>query len=111
MHGSAGACHEQNAARFVGRVIAVGIASQVTAGIRIADEQRVKLYLDGVEQTRDREGEFFGDGVRALPSGRQTKLNLGRRFGNWFCDCAIDELTIYGRALTPKEVAAKAKRE
>ncbi|MBN1344296.1 MAG: hypothetical protein JXQ73_16535 [Phycisphaerae bacterium] len=69
------------------------------------DERRVRLYIDGKEQTRDNEGKQAGDGVSALPGGGQTKINLGWRFGNWYCDCAIDELIVHGRALGAEEVA------
>ncbi len=75
------------------------------------DEDRVKLYLDGVEQTRDKEGEYAGDGVIALPSGAQTRINLGWRFGNWYCPCAIDELVVYGRALSAERVGALFRTE
>lgn len=74
------------------------------------DEERVRLYLDGVEQTRSDEGARPGDGVADLPAGEQTKLNLGWRFGNWYCDCTIDELTIFGRTLSPDEIAERSKR-
>jgi len=71
------------------------------------DDKRVKLYLDGEEQTRPDEGKNLGDTVINLPAGQQTKINLGWRFGNWYCDCAIDDLTIYSRTLTAEEVAGK----
>ena len=71
------------------------------------DEERVKLYLDGEEQTREDEGKYAGDAVIRLPAGDQTRINLGWRFGNWYCDCDVDELTIYSKALTAEEVAAK----
>lgn len=71
------------------------------------DDKRVKLYLDGKEQTRSEEGKHAGDTVIALPTGQQTKINLGWRFGNWSCDSAIDDLTVYGRTLTAEEVARK----
>ena len=70
------------------------------------DENRVRLYLDGAEQTRPDEGKQSGDAVSTLPAGKQTRINLGWRFGNWYCDCAIDKLTVYGRALSGEEVAA-----
>ncbi|GAF93536.1 unnamed protein product [marine sediment metagenome] len=70
------------------------------------DPKRVTLYLDGKEQTRPNKGEQAGDVVN-LPAGGQTKINLGWRFGNWYCDCAIDELTVHGRALTAEEVAKR----
>ena len=69
------------------------------------DTARVRLYLDGNEQTREDEGSRFGDEVIALPAGRQTRINLGWRYGNWYCDASIDDLTIYGRALTAEEIA------
>jgi len=71
------------------------------------DNQRVRLYLDGKEQTRPDEGKRAGDAGVALPSGPQTRINLGWRLGNWHCDCDIDQLTVYGRALTEAEVAAR----
>jgi hypothetical protein len=74
------------------------------------DDERVRLYLDGREQTRGDEGSHPGDGVEELPAGGQTKLNLGWRFGNWHCDCVIDELTVYGHALSADEIAARAER-
>jgi len=37
----------------------------------------------------------------ALPG----KINLGWRFGNGYCDCAIGDLTVHGQALTAAEVA------
>jgi rhamnogalacturonyl hydrolase YesR len=72
-------------------------------------EGRVRLYLDGVEQTRPDEGKKPGDGFTDYPAGGQTRLNLGWRFGNWYCECAIDEVTIYGRALAAEEIAARAR--
>ena len=74
------------------------------------DDKRVKLYLDGKEQTRPDEGKQAGDALIALPAGPQTRINLGWRFGNWYCDCAIDQLIVYGKALTPDEVARKARK-
>ncbi|MBC8236476.1 glycoside hydrolase family 127 protein [bacterium] len=73
------------------------------------DEKQVRLYLDGKEQNRPEEGKYAGDSVIVLPTGQQTKINLGWRFGNWYCDCAIDDLIVYGRTLTAEEVAAKYK--
>jgi len=73
------------------------------------DHKRVKLYLDGKEQTRPNEGKQAGD-VANLPASGQTRINLGWRFGNWYCDCAIDELTVHGRALTGAEVAERHAR-
>lgn len=70
------------------------------------DEKRVRLYLDGEEQIRPDEGKYPWDGVKLLPAGRQTRINLGWRFGNWYCDSTIDELAVYGRALAPAEIAA-----
>jgi hypothetical protein len=75
------------------------------------DEKRVRLYLDGEEQIREEEGRYAGDGVTSFPAGRQTRINLGWRFGNWYCDCAIDDLTIYSRALTAREVADLVHQE
>ena len=72
------------------------------------DKLRVKLYLDGKEQTRGGEGATAWDGVAHFPAGQQTKINLGWRFGNWFCPCDIDSLTVYGRALTATEIAVRA---
>lgn len=71
------------------------------------DEARVRLYLDGKEQTRSGEGTMAWDGVAHFPAGQQTRINLGWRFGNWFCPCDIDSLTVYGRALNGKEIAAR----
>jgi hypothetical protein len=71
------------------------------------DQKRVKLFLDGVEQIRPDEGAYQWDGVELLPEGEQTRINLGWRFGNWFCDSAIDEFTVYGRALSSEEVRNK----
>jgi hypothetical protein len=71
------------------------------------DRKRITLYLDGVEQVRQDEGKYQWDGVEALPAGEQTRINLGWRFGNWYCDSAIDEFTVYGRALSSGEVLAK----
>ena len=75
------------------------------------DEERVRLYLDGEEQIRDEEGRYAGDEVTALPTGQQARINLGWRFGNWYCDCAVDDLTVYSRALTAEEVAALTHQE
>jgi hypothetical protein len=71
------------------------------------DDNRVKLFLDGVEQVRPDEGKYQWDAVEALPAGEQTRINLGWRFGNWYCDSAIDEFTVYGRALSSQEVREK----
>jgi hypothetical protein len=71
------------------------------------DDQCVRLYLNGEEQTREEEGKYPGDSVGHLPASPQTRINLGWRFGNWYCDCAIDELTVYGKALTKKEIAER----
>jgi len=71
------------------------------------DAARVRLYLDGKEQIRPDEGKYLWDGVVLLPAGGQTRLNLGWRFGNWYCDSTIDELTIHGRALQPDEIRAR----
>jgi hypothetical protein len=71
------------------------------------DEERVRLYLDGEEQEREDEGKYAGDGITALPTGQQAKINLGWRFGNWHCDCAIDEITIYSEALIIKDIKSK----
>jgi hypothetical protein len=68
------------------------------------DEKRVILYFDGKEQMRENEGKYPGDSPVFLPSGNQTWINLGWRFGNWYGDCSIDELRIYGRALTDREI-------
>ncbi|MBD3182464.1 hypothetical protein GF312_09245 [Candidatus Poribacteria bacterium] len=62
------------------------------------DHDRVKLYLDGEEQIREDEGQRYGDRVINLPTGQQTRINLGWRFGNWYCDCDIDSLRIYGKS-------------
>ena len=75
------------------------------------DEQRVKLYLDGAEQTRDKEGEYAGDGVIDLPAGPQTRINLGWRFGNWYCPCAIDDMVVYGKALSAEHAGALFRGE
>ncbi len=72
------------------------------------DRVRVRLYLDGKEQTRSGEGTKAWDSVAHFPAGQQTRINLGWRFGNWFCPCDIDSLTVYGRALNAKEIAARA---
>jgi len=74
------------------------------------DQQRVRLYLDGTEQVRPDEGKRAGDAVVALPSGPQTRINLGWRFGNWHCDCDIDNVLVYGRALSSQEAAARGTR-
>jgi hypothetical protein len=71
------------------------------------DNERVRLYLDGNDQIRQDEGKYAGDGVIRLPSGQQTRINLGWRIGNWYCDCDIDDLVIYNRALNPDEITAK----
>ena len=71
------------------------------------DADRVLLYLDAIEQTRDDEGSRFGDGVIALPTGEQTRINLGWRYGNWYCNAAIDDFTVYGRALSAEEIAER----
>lgn len=71
------------------------------------DADRVRLYLDGKEQMRENEGEYAGDSVIDLPAGQQTKINFGWRFGNWHCDCDIDELIVHSKPLTAAEVANK----
>ena len=68
---------------------------------------RVRLYLDGIEQIRDDEGSRFGDQVVFLPAGEQSRINLGWRFGNWYCDSTIDDFTVYGRALSAEEVTGR----
>ncbi len=73
------------------------------------DNEKVKLYLDGEEQIRPDEGKYAGDDVVAFPSGKQTRVNLGWRFGNWYCDCAIDSITIYSKALSPSEISGLFK--
>jgi len=72
------------------------------------DEKRVRLYLDGREQLREEEGKYPGDSPIFPAAGPQRRINLGWRFGNWYCDCDIDELTIYGRALTAEEITRNA---
>jgi len=68
----------------------------------------VRLYLDGREQLREEEGKYPGDSPIFPAAGPQRRINLGWRFGNWYCDCDIDELTIYGRALTAEEITRNA---
>ena len=72
------------------------------------DADRVLLYLDAIEQTRDDEGSRFGDGVIALPTGEQTWINLGWRFGNWYCNAAIvcgrDRRALLGRVILSRSV-------
>ncbi|HEU0139072.1 MAG TPA: LamG-like jellyroll fold domain-containing protein [Bryobacteraceae bacterium] len=71
------------------------------------DATRIRLYLDGKEQIRPDEGKYLWDGVALLPAGGQTRINLGWRFGNWYCDSTIDELAIHGRAFRPDEIRAR----
>lgn len=69
------------------------------------DGKRVTLYLDGKERTREKEGSCTWDGMAHWPAGEKSTINLGWRFGNWYCDCDIDSLTVYGRAMTAEEIA------
>jgi hypothetical protein len=75
------------------------------------DEKRVRLYLDGEEQVREDEGEIPGDGVSMFPAGGQTRINLGWRFGNWYCDYAIDDLIVCGKALSAEDAQRIARRD
>jgi hypothetical protein len=72
------------------------------------NDRRVRLYLDGVEQVRPGEGKTLWDSVDGLPTGTQSRMHLGWRFGNWYGDSTIDELTVYGREFTAGEIQACA---
>lgn len=71
------------------------------------DQSRVRIYFDGAEQVRPDEGKWAWDGVNGFAGGPQTRINLGWRFGNWYCASTVDELTVFGRALSAAEVAAR----
>ena len=76
------------------------------------DKKRVRQYVNGKEESRGpmspaSVGSKPGDEIIHLPTGQQTKINLGWRYGNWPGDCRIDEITIHGKALTLEDVKAR----
>ena len=64
--------------------------------MRDADDQEVRLYVNGnlVDFTEDTTGDFDST----------SELNLGWLDGGFYFDGTLDEVAIYGRALSDAEV-------